>query len=181
MLLLNDNLRMKSLQVFKIMHVISWIIFIGLSIKAGALIISFIVSIFVNEFASKNLYLGLDLLNVYNFSVFHYSSIIVLYILTAILKAYLFYLLIKVFRHLDVNNPFNLKVAKTITKISYVSFCIGLIAALAYGYTIWLSQKVFFAFNWNASGFLFMAGVIFIIAFLYKRAVELQTENELTI
>ncbi|MEY8849882.1 DUF2975 domain-containing protein [Psychroserpens sp. XS_ASV72] len=172
---------MKSSGIFKIIHVISWIIFIGFSIKAGALLISYLVSVFVNESASSHLYLGLDLMNIYNLSLFHYSGVVLLYILTAVLKAYLFYLLIKVFQKIDFNNPFSLTIANMITKISYVSLAIGLIAMVALGYTTWLSKQVFFVSSWNASGFLFMAGVIFIVAFLFKRAVEIQTENELTI
>ena len=41
--------------VFKALHVIAWVIFIGLSIEAGALIFNFIFSLFKPE-ALQNLY-----------------------------------------------------------------------------------------------------------------------------
>ncbi len=38
-----------------------------------------------------------------------------------------------------------------------------------------------FELDCGSSEFLFMAGIIFIIALIFKRGVEIQSENELTI
>ncbi len=35
--------------------------------------------------------------------------------------------------------------------------------------------------HWESAGYLFMAGIIFIIALLFERGIEIQSENELTI
>ena len=63
---------MKTKQVLGVMKIMSWIIFIGLCIKAGAFIISFGVSLFVNNEAAKDLYLGLDLSGLYNTNSWYY-------------------------------------------------------------------------------------------------------------
>ena len=46
--------------VFKGLHVVAWVIFVGLSIEAGALIVNFIISLFKPEIV-QNLYQKLDL------------------------------------------------------------------------------------------------------------------------
>ena len=51
----------KSTYVLKFLNVISWIVFLGLCIKAGAILYSYWVSMYLNDFGAKNLYLGLDL------------------------------------------------------------------------------------------------------------------------
>ncbi len=173
---------MKTKQILKAMNILSWIIFIGLCIKTGALIISFFVSLFVNDQAAKNLYLGLDFSHLYDFSTTYYVIIVCFVILIVILKAYLFYLIIKIFRAFDFDRPFSEAVAKLLSKISYFSFYTSVIAILASAYSLWLiNQVVFLPFNWGAQELLFMTGVIFIVSFLFKRAVDIQSENELTI
>jgi len=173
---------MKTKQILKTMYIISWIIFIGLCIKAGAMIISFFVSLFVNELAAENLYLGLDLSNLYEFKLLHYILIMSLIILINMLKAYLFYVVIKIFIAIDFDNPFDNSVARLISRISKYALLTGLVALLANTYSLWLiNQSVFLPLNWGTSELLFMAGIIFIISYLFKRATEIQEENKLTI
>ena len=57
---------MKTSQILKLMKVVSWIIFIGLCIKIGTVLISFFVSLVLNPEASRDLYLGLDLSSIYS-------------------------------------------------------------------------------------------------------------------
>ena len=51
------------------------------------------------------------------------------------------------------------------------------------GFSKWLitQQRIVVNFDWSAQEFLLMAGVIFIIGLFYKRGIELQAENDLTI
>lgn len=173
---------MKTKQILKTMNILSWLIFIGLCIKAGALIISFFVSLFVNENAVTNLYLGVDFSRIYNFSKSHYIITTCLVITIVSLKAYLFYLLIMIFKKVDFNQPFTETVSQLLSKISKVALYTGLIALLASAYSIWLMNQVFiFSYDWGVQQLLFMAGVVFIVTLLFKRAVEIQQENDLTI
>ena len=173
---------MKTKQILKVMKILSWIIFIGLCIKAGAIIISFFVSLFVNEVASKDLYLGLDLSEIYNSGIWQYVNVVSFIISIAILKAYLFYLVIKIFLKMNLEYPFSVAVAHLISKISYVLLSIGIIAIIANSYAKrLLNRGLSFRLNFESSEFLFMAGIIFIIALIFKRGIEIQQENNLTI
>jgi hypothetical protein len=173
---------MKTKQVLKIMKVLSWIIFIGLCIKSGAILIVFLISLFVNNVASSDLYQGLDFSELYSFSRYHYSVFVALIILLSMIKAYLFYLVVKIFLKINFNKPFSLNVANLIIKISYVSLSIGIVAFVANIYNTWLiSKDAVTRLHWPVQEYLFMAGIIFIIAYVFKRGIEIQSENELTI
>ncbi|MFT4781810.1 MAG: hypothetical protein ACJAZK_001986 [Psychroserpens sp.] len=172
----------KSERIFNIMNVVSWIVFVGYCIKAGAICIVSIISLFGNRKATENLYMGHDLSKLFEFSITHYTIVVVLLILIASLKAYLFYLLINIFKRMDFNKPFHSAVVNLIFKISYVAIAIGIIGAIAKSYFTWLVFEVFFTqIDLGTSAYVFMAGVIFIVATLFKRATEIQQENELTI
>ncbi|WP_106790988.1 DUF2975 domain-containing protein [Aquimarina sp. Aq78] len=173
---------MKTKQVLSTMKIISWIIFIGLCIKLGAILISSAISLLVTEEASKNLYLGLDLSNLYNFSIRYYIMLLSLIVFILAFKAYMFYLIIRIFSKIDFDKPFTPVVASLISNISYVSLWIGLLAYFASRYSKWLVKKgVVFELDFGSSEFLFMAGIIFIIALIFKRGIEIQSENELTV
>ena len=169
-------------QILNIMNVISWIIFVGLCIEAGAIIVSFLVSMFVNPGAAADLHVRQDLSGLYDYGVLHYIIIVMMIILMTVLKAIIFYLVIKIFQKLSLVNPFSSAIAFHLKLISYVALVTGIFAMAANGYTEWLIGKgVSMQKDWAATEWLFMAGIIFIISLVFIRGVELQSENELTI
>lgn len=173
---------MKTKQILELLKIISWVIFIGLCIKVGAIIISFIISLFVNAEAAGNLYLGLDLSQLKAYSKLYYIYIVSLLITIASLKAYLFYLVIKLFKNIDFDNPFDVVVGNIISKISYYAVVVSVIAIIANSYSDRLIQKgASFDINWGSKAFIFMAGLLFIVAVIFKRGIEIQSENKLTI
>jgi hypothetical protein len=173
---------MKTKQIFNLMNVVSWIVFIGYCIKAGAITIVSIISLSGNLKATENLYMGIDLSNLYGFSTLHFTVVVLLFVLTVCLKAYIFYLLITIFKAIDFNKPFNDIVVNLVFKISYLALSVGLLGIVFNAYIKWLQTKVIFTqIDINTSAYIFMAGVVFVVATLFKRATEIQQENELTI
>ena len=75
------------------MNVLAWVTFIGLMIKAGAILISYGVST-VNPQAAKNLYMGQDLYNLLEFSFWHYTSTVSFMAAILLLEAYIAFLVI---------------------------------------------------------------------------------------
>ena len=173
---------MEIKQVFNIMNVISWVIFVGFCIKTASVAIVAFIGLFGNKEATKNLYMGIDLSNLYDFSAIHYTIAVLLFILVACLKAYVFYLLIKLFKVLDLTKPFKSEVVQLIFKLSYVALFVGILGFLINPYFTWLKFKVIFLqLDLSTSAYIFMAGVVFIVASLFRHATEIQSENELTI
>ncbi|WP_375238879.1 DUF2975 domain-containing protein [Aurantibacter sp.] len=173
---------MKTDKLLKLMKTFSWIIFIGPCIKAGALLISSLVTLFINGAAAKNLYLDLNLFELYQFSQTHFVLLISTMLLVITLKAYLFYAVITIFSKVNFKQPFNLAISKLISKMSAIALSIGLVSVIGNTYTNYLVGKNYDAnLMWSSKEFLFIASILFVISLIYKQGIELQTENELTI
>lgn len=171
--------------VFWGLHVIAWLIFVGLSIEAGGLIVNFVFSVFKPELVG-NLYQKLDLSKMYQQSRWVFFSMYSFVLFIAVLKARLFYAVIQLQYKLDLTKPFNSFVAKKISQISYYTFSTGILSYIAgesarnlshHGYEIdKLSQ-----FWVDSQAFILMAAVIYIIAIIFKKGIEIQNENDLTV
>lgn len=171
--------------VFKGLHIVAWIIFVGLSIEAGALLVNFVFSIFKPEFV-QNLYQKLDLSEMYQVNQGIFFGVYSFILFISILKAYLFYLVIMLLSKIDLSKPFSSYVSTKITNISYLTLSIGLISYIAQGVVRNLQHhgleienlKPFWA---DSQAFILMAAVIYVIATIFARGVEIQNENDLTV
>lgn len=181
--LLNQfNMNQFNATVLKIMHFIFWLVFLGLCIKTGAIVVSFIVSLWVNSVGAKDLYMGLDLSSVMALHRWHYIHIVSLLITVHVLKAYMAYIIIKIFMKFNVAKPFESGIQKQILKISYVAFSTGIVALISASYSKWLLKKgATISVDWAANEILFFAGIIYIIALVFEKGTELQTEQDLTV
>ena len=170
--------------VFKGLHIVAWVIFVGLCIEAGGLIVNFIFSIYKPEFV-QNLYQKLDLSEMYNRSKWAFFGMYSFILFISLLKAYLFYVVIRLLSKLNLSKPFNSFVSEQITQISYYTFSIGILSYIArqtaknlqhHGYVI-DNLNEFWA---DSQAFILMAAVIYVIATIFKKGVEIQNENDLT-
>ena len=176
----------KTKSVLQVMKILTWLVFIGLCIKIGAMLISFFVSLFVNPEAAKNLYLGLDLSEVLNYDKLHYIGMFIFVVISPILKAYLFFLLTQVFSKVNLKYPFSSAIRSLLSTISLVALSIGMSSVIAVSYYGWLYKKGMLLYSLprhisGSSEFLFFAGIIFIISLIFKRGIEIQSENDLTV
>ena len=171
--------------IWKGIQVICWLIFFGYCIQTGALIFNYIFSLF-KPIATHNLHLGLDLSELYLKSKSIYIFVFILMIVISALKAYLFYVVLKLFKTLNITKPFSNSVNRIILKITYYTFSIGIISIIAQEFTDQLSNK---GYNvgiveryWNdGAGYLVMTAILFVISFIFKKGIELQIENDLTV
>ena len=171
--------------VFIGLHIVAWVIFVGLCIEAGGLIVNFVFSIYKPEFV-QNLYQKLDLSEMYNRSKWAFFGMYSFILVVAFLKAYLFYTVAMLMHKIDLSKPFNSFVSEQITKISYYTFSIGILSYIArqtaknlqhHGYVI-DNLNEFWA---DSQAFILMAAVIYVIATIFKKGVEIQNENDLTV
>lgn len=172
---------MKTQQILDIMKFLFWAIFIGLLIKAGAMIFTFGMA-FVHPEGASNLYLGLDLSELRTSSKWEFIHVGSLLVFTLGLQAYIAYLVIKITTTGTLHKPFTQETAVLLSKISHTALGVGIISFIAQGYCERLVKNgIDIPLTWGAKEFLFLAGVIFIISKVFQRGVEMQTENELTI
>jgi len=171
--------------VFTFLHIVAWIIFVGLCIEAGALIVNFVFSLFKPEVVD-NLYQKLDLSQMYNHNKWAYFGMYSFILVISVLKAFLFYIVIRLLLKLDLAKPFSIYVAEQIKLMSYYTFMIGILSLIAresshrlmdLGFDIDILDQ-FWA---DSKAYILMAAVIYVIASIFSRGVELQNENELTV
>ena len=171
--------------IFKALNVMSWIIFIGLCVEAGALIFNFGFTLF-KPVATHNVYKGLDLAELYENQFNHYLGIMSFAIVLSLLKAYLFYLVVNIFEKLNLVKPFSQEIAKLIEKISFEAFAIAIVSVVANQYThrlIEFGYKVSHieAYWADIASFLMMAAIVFVISQIFNKGLEIQNENDLTV
>ena len=171
--------------VFTALHIVSWIIFVGLCIEAGALVVNFIYSLFKPEIVD-NLYQKLDLSQMYSVNKWIYFGMYSFILFISILKAYLFYVVIKLISKFDLQKPFNSYAAGHISRISYITFSIGLISYIAREVSGSLVHYGIDTDNLNqfwadSSAYILMAAVVYVIAAVFSRGIEIQNEIDLTV
>jgi hypothetical protein len=171
--------------VFIVLHIVAWLIFVGLGIEAGALIVNFFFSLYNPGFV-VNLYQKLDLSELYERSQWAFFGMYSFILFISILKACLFYVVIELLWKFDLAKPFNIVVSKQITKISYYTLSIGLLSYIAQQTAKNLQHHGYTTDNLNqfwgdSQAFILMAAVVYVIATIFKKGVEIQTENDLTV
>lgn len=171
--------------VFKALLIIAWVIFVGLCIEAGGLIVNFFFSIFKPEFV-KNLYQPLDLTQMYNNSKWVFFGIYSFILSISILKALLFYVVIMLMHKMDLTKPFNSFVSEQILRLSYLTLSIGFFSVIARKITDNISHHSATTIQLNqfwtdSDAYILMGAVIYIIAIIFKKGVDIQNENDLTV
>ena len=170
----------KTDQLLKIMNIIAWIVFVGLLIKTGSLIISYFMSI-ENKEMSSNLFGGINLLTYRNLSFTQYTFIVSYKAALFGTEAYIAFLVAKLLGKLDLKKPFSSEIHGLMKNISYGILNLWIVAILHNTHVRYLAKKNGFHMDLFSSDFIFLAGVIFIFAQILKRGIEIQSENDLTI
>jgi ABC-type Fe3+ transport system permease subunit len=176
-------------QILKILHVLSWIIFIGVFIEASGSIFSAFYTLVINSFNARTYWVGNDLSGLYKYDPGHFFAETLLISIAAVMKACIFYLIIKILhdKKLNMYQPFSKEVRLFIIKVSCLAFGIGLFTGWGVKYTEWLvNQGVKMPDTHHlrlggADVWLFMSVILFVIAQIFKRGIEIQSENELTV
>lgn len=171
--------------IFKCLNILAWIVFVALCIEAGALLVNFIYSMFKPSII-QNLYQKLDLSSVYAKSKWFYYAIYSFLLTFSIIKAYLFYIMIKLSSALNLTKPFTTYVSKKISQISYYTLSIGILNYIGQETVKNLQQKGYVLHNisqfWvDSKSFIVMAGIVYVIAVIFEKGIQLQSETDLTI
>jgi hypothetical protein len=171
--------------VFTVLKIVSWVIFVGLCIEAGGLIVNFIFSLYKPEFV-QNLYQKLDLSEMYERSKWAFFSMYSFILVISILKAVLFYVVIRLVSKINLTKPFNSFVSRQISLMSYYTFSIGILSYIARETAKNLQHRGYAIDRLNqfwadSQAFILMAAVIYVIATIFSKGVEIQNENDLTV
>ena len=183
------EIKISTSQILKILYVLSWIIFVGVCIEAGGFIFNTFFILVINPVGANNFWQGIDLSSLYKFDHGYFFVETLLMSIVAVMRACIFYLIIKILhdKKLNMSQPFNREVRLFIIKVSCLAFGIGLFTAWGVKYTEWLVKQgvkmpdIQYLRLGGADVWLFMGVTLFVIAEIFKRGIEIQTENELTV
>ena len=182
-------MEISSNQILKVMYVLSWIIFIGLCVEACGYIFNTLYALYINPICVNNFWNGINLSSLYAYDKGHFCVVTLFMFIVATMKALMFYLIVKILHEKKLNmvQPFNKEVGRFIFNVSYLVLVIGIFSFWGAKQREWFVKqgiKMPSIESLNLSGadvWLFMAVILFVIAHIFKKGIEIQTENELTI
>lgn len=183
------EIKISTKQILKILYILSWILFIGICIEAGGFIFNSIITLVINPVEAQYFWTEVDLSVLYKYDPGYFLVETTLMSIVAVMRALLFYLIIKILhdKKLNMSQPFNKEVGRFIFNISYLALLIGLFSHWGVNYRAWLIEQgvqmpdIEHLRLGGADVWLFMGVTLLVIGQIFKRGIEIQTENELTV
>lgn len=171
-----------------ILYILSWIIFVGVCIEAAGFLVNAVAGI-VNPGIVDRLWHQADLSHLFQHDRGYFVVMTFIMGVVGLMRGWLFYVIIKFLheKRLDLTRPFSKEMQRFIFSVAYMALLIGLFSAGGEACAEWLGEKgirmpaIEQMRLGGADVWLFMSVVLFVIALVFKRGVEMQAENELTI
>jgi hypothetical protein len=175
--------------ILRILYFLAWLIFVGLSIEAGGFITNTVGTAFLEPEVAGRLWKQVDLSSLYNYDRGYFYLVSVHMCVAAVLKAILFYCIIHAIHGKNINpaQPFSPAMGRLLFRLSYLSIFIGIVSLSGIRYSEWLATKgvtmpeARFMKLGGADVWFFMGIIIFVIGQLFKKGIEMQAEQDLTV
>lgn len=183
------EIKISAKTIFIILQIILWIIFVGLAIEGAGLLVKTIATLSLNPEDADKFWKAIDLTNIYRFNESQYVMLSSIIIIVIFLKVILFYCIIRISlnKNFNITTPFNKVFRNFLLTLAYLSLGIGffsswgvkVVSALsANGLELQDIQQL----KIDGDGvWFFMTVILFVIAQIFKKGIELQEESELTI
>ena len=182
-------MKLNSNFILEILNIFIWIYTFILCITLSIMIFVFFATLFGIDIGSmKEMTINLDIANekikdIQSLGKGKSLLILAYAVISGTLELIMFTSVIKILKKLKSNQFFSVEIYLLISKIAKLALIIGCLSVLM-SFVIQLASRNFSisldSHNENFQFFLF-AGVVYIIAQVYKKAVDLQSENDLTI
>jgi|SRR5450755_2279091 hypothetical protein len=157
---------------------------IGYSILCGSQLTTLVASFVNPEWAKRTYEVDLNLLGIRDHSAGYYFFAMFLTIVVSALKAIIWWMVFGLLSKLKLQTPFSMEVERKLERIAYLLLTIWIVGSLFWKtYLYYLSRDTGIQLTTNNSGdeYFFMAGMIYIISQVFKRGIEIQEENQLTV
>ena len=157
---------------------------IGFSIECGAQILSFVASFISPDWAKKTYDADPVWFQVREYDRWYYIQLMSLIITTSALKAWAWYLIFDLLNKLELKSPFSPFVAKKLESISYVLLGIWVVMTFmgkSYAHYLIKASNIELPGKYISDEYIFIAGIVFILSQIFKRGIEMQEENQLTV
>ena len=154
------------------------------SILCGSQLLTLVASFINPDWAKRTYEVDLNMFSIREHSIWYYVSGMSLTIAVSALKALIWYVVFELLSKLKLQTPFSMEVEKKLERIAYLLLTVWIVSSIFWKiYIYYLSKATGIQLPTNNSGdeYLFMAGIIYIISQVFKRGIEIQEENQLTV
>ncbi len=158
--------------------------FVKYSIDCGAQLTHFVASFINTDWASRTYQVNMDIFNIREHSIWYYSYAMCLNIAVSALQAIIWYVVFDLLSKLKLQTPFSMQVEKKLETIAFLSLGVWIVSSIFWEiYTYYLLQDtgIQLPANNNGDEYFFMAGIVYIISQIFKRGIEIDDENQLTV
>lgn len=170
----------RTKKILQILRVLCWATFFSFLIEAGYLIISLFSDL--DKESARRMFNGYDLTELRHYSLAHFTGVVYCLIAILLLKALIVLRAARGLFDVDARAPFTISVARTLSSVSFLFLLISIISFLHNAHAVWLVKHAGVEVERIAlKEYIFMTGLVYVITQVFKRAVELQSENELTV
>jgi len=179
----------KTDYILKALQVLTWIIFVGLCIEAGGFTTNTVATLMLGSDGAAKFWKEVDLTALYSYNQSHYVMLASIMIIATVLKALMFYFIVKIFhdKKFDLSKPFNEVMRRFVLMIAYLALGIGLFSFWGekfVGQLVTQGVKLPDIMQLRLGGadvWLFMGVTLLVIAFIFKKGIEIQNEIDLTV
>jgi hypothetical protein len=183
------EIKITTKHILIVLTIIASLIFVGVCIEAGGFLFNMIYTLAVNPVGAEFFWNRLNLLSLYQSGESHFITVMALVNIVAVLRAIMFFVIVKFLydKKLDLSKPFNMEMRRFILIIGYISLGISFFSAWGTNYVDRLVSSgvsmpsIHQLRIAGADVWIFMSVMLFVIAQIFKRGIEIQSENELTV
>lgn len=157
---------------------------IGFSIECGAQLVFFVTSFVRPELAVRVYKANAEWIQVSNFSIIYFSIGMTLVILISVFKATIWYLIFVLLQKIQIHTPFSMAVTKRLEMLAYLLLAIWIFSGIflkTYFHYLAADSGINLQIMESADEYFFIAGIVYIISQIFKRGIEMQEENQLTV
>ena len=177
-------MKIKTETILVIFKYLSLIIGIGFSIECDSELL-YLISSFIDPAWSQKVYGAEEVWSsVHAYSTWYYVCVMSLIIFISAFKAWIWYLIFGLLQKLQLKSPFTMPVTNRLETISrlllFVWFFMAIIAK-TYAHYIAKDTGIAFPSKYSEDEYLLIAGIVYIISQIFKRGIEMQEENQLTV
>lgn len=177
-------MKTRTEKILVVLRILAFMGGIAYSIEWGSQLTTLVASFINPEWAKRTYEVNLNLFSIRDNSTWYYVFAMCLNIAVSTLKAAIWFGIFALLTKLKLKTPFSMEVQKKLESIAYLLLAVWIVSSFFWDtYTYYLKQDTGIQLPANNSGgeYFFMAGIIYIISQIFKRGIEIQEENQLTV
>ena len=178
------NMKTKTETILSISKILAFMGVVWYSILWGSRLTTLVASFINPEWAKHTYEADLTLFGIREHDTALYVLSMCLTIAVFALKALIWYVVFTLLSKLKLQTPFSIEVEKKLEKIAYLILGVWIVSTIFWKTLIFYvstETSIHLATNNSGDEYLFMAAMMYIISQVFKRGIEIQEENQLTV